>query len=129
MGNVNSRVLVELTLDEMKKCVAEGSFVILPRDKNLAFIEDCNISTQEQTDILLALTIEDYSESEPSERVVGSYVNKFGKQVELKKVLDKTAKPIDMYVKFEIVENSNGNRTVFISFHEEEYKLSFPFRQ
>jgi len=35
MGNVNSIVLVELILEEMKRCITEGNYVILPRNENI----------------------------------------------------------------------------------------------
>ena len=127
MGNVHSRVLVEITLEKMRECVEVGEFTILQRDSNVDFITAYSITELAQRDILLSLEIEDYCESEPSEKVPGSYVHVFGSRPNL---TDSHGTPcsVDMYIKFEIVEKPYGSRTVFISFHEQLFPMTFPFR-
>ena len=36
---------------------------------------------------------------------------------------------VDMYIKFEIKENSNGENVAVISFHKLEYPVQYPFRK
>jgi len=128
MGNVHSRVLVEITLEKMRECVEAGKFIILQRDSNVDFITAYSITELAQRDILLGLAIEDYCESEPSEKVPGSYVHVFGFRPNLTDSHG-TSCSVDMYVKFEIVERPSGSITVFISFHEQHFPMVFPFRK
>jgi len=127
MGNIHSRVLVEITLEKMRECVEAGEFIILQRDSNVDFITTYSITELAQRDILLGLTIEDYCESEPSEKVPGSYVHVFGSMFNLKDSHGTTCS-VHIYVKFEIVERHHGSITVFISFHEQLFPMAFPFR-
>ena len=127
MGNIHSRMLVEITLEKMRECVEAGEFTILQRDSNVDFITAYSITELTQKDILLSLAIEDYCESEPSEKVPGSYIHVFGSRPNLTDSHGKSSS-VDMYVKFEIVERSYGSITVFISFHEQLFPMIFPFR-
>jgi len=127
MGNIHSKILVGLILENMKECVENDNFIILGRDINKNFISEYKLTEAMQREILLKLEIEDYSESEPSSKFPGSYVNLFGKNIELINSHG-SIEAISMYIKFEIIEKQYGTRTVFISFHKEDYPLSFPFR-
>ena len=127
MGNIHSRVLVEITLEKMKECVEAGEFIILQRDSNVDFITTYLITERMQRDILLNLALEDYCESEPSKKVPGSYIHVFGTSPILTDSHGVSCS-VDMYIKFEIVEKPYGPRTVFISFHEQLFPMTFPFR-
>ena len=127
MGNIHSKALVEIILNNMKECVESGNYSILNRDANRYFATEYPMSEAMQQEILLGLEVDDYCESEPSDKIAGSYINLFGRSLELvnahgSKVL------VNMYIKFEVIEKPHNTRTIFISFHEEEFPLSFPFR-
>jgi len=126
MGNIHSRALVEIIVEKMKGCVEAGEFVVLPRDDNIEFITAYSITKQIQKDILLGLSIEDYCESEPSEKVSGSYIHIFGNRPNLTDSHG-MQNQVEMYIKFEIIEKPYGSRTVFISFHKRLFPLTFPF--
>ena len=127
MGNIQSKALVDIILENMKQCVESGNFIILNRDNNRYFITEYSVSEAMQQEILLGLTTDDYCESEPSDKIPGSYINIFGRNLELVNSEGSTVL-VNMYIKFEIIEKPDITRTVFISFHEVEYPLSFPFR-
>ena len=127
MGNVYSETLVELTLDEMKNCVKNGSYIIIQREENQHFIDEYLITESKQRDILLSIKKENYSASEPSDKIPGSYVHIFGKKMCLPDSQGHD-KALNLYIKFEIIDRPQLKRTVFISFHEELYPLTFPFQ-
>lgn len=128
MGNICSRELVGIVFGKMRSCAKNGDFMILKREINTDFIERHSLSRQKQQCILLGITLEDYCESEPSEKVSGSYIHVFGPQVQLQNRFG-ASETVELYVKFEIIERPHGDMTVFISFHEQTYPATYPFRE
>ena len=127
MGKVCSRGFVDFILEKMRECVRADNFVVLPRDVNSDFITEYAITEKKQRAILMGLTTEDYSESDPSEKAADSYVHLFGSQMKIDDPFENT-KTIEIYIKFEIIEKPYGSRTVFISFHEASFPLQHPYR-
>ena len=120
--------LVIFYLAKLKDCVENGKFHILQRLENIDFISKYNLSKAKQADILSGLTVEDFFDSDDSRKFANSYLYMFAPTV---KILDAfgAEESVDMYIKFEIKENSNGEDVAVISFHKLEYPVQYPFRK
>ena len=127
MAKVYNKNLVGLVLGVMHECVNTDSYILLPREKNLDFISEYSLTKQVQQSILLGLLVEDYCESEQSEKVAAGYIHVFAPEAEVTNSHG-VKKTVALYIKFEIIEKESGKRVAVISFHEPEFQITCPFR-
>ena len=124
MGNVLSRALIEIVMKSFTECIIADRYIVYQRDKNKAFIRGYGLTTQEQKEMLLMLTLEDYLNSEESQNFRGKFVHTMSRTFELGEPEKET---VDLYVKFEIEQEENEEAVAVISFHALEYPVRHPF--
>ncbi len=88
------------------------------RGKNLQTLTELNITSNDRIEIIKTIKVEDYSS--------GPIVDTLNKMGDLW-VFGKDVKGNEIYIKISLgVPNS---RTICISFHKAEHKMSYPFKQ
>ena len=115
----------------IKVLVADGRYRIdtnSKRQKNIQLYTDYIIDEKKSKAILLDLKVEDFShilnnEHEGFEHEI-LYV--FGKDITLTERFDTGVKNVALYIKFNKLGSSF---VVVISFHKQDYPLSFPFNE
>lgn len=127
-----SREQIETVLEKIKSCVRTGRFIIAQnenRQENKAFIDEYNINSEKQKRILLNIEVEDFCHSlqntKPGFEHEMLFV--FSPQVKLFNA-DDIEETVDVYTKFNIIERSDGNQTVVISFHKRNRLIDYLFR-
>ena len=119
-------------IDKVKKCVYNNRYTISlneNRQENIDFINEYNIYSNKQKEILLQLEVEDFCHSlqntKPRYEYEVLYV--FVPQVNLFNAEGMEEK-VDIYIKINIIDMSNGSRTVVISFHKRNKAINYLFR-
>ncbi len=127
-----SREDIELILEIIKSCVDSNRYTIAlneNRQENLDFINEYNIRSSRQKSILLQLKTEDFCHT--IQNIKQGYEHEvlyvFSPQVQLYNV-DGVEEMVDVYIKFNIIEISDGRRTVVISFHKRNRGIEYLFR-
>lgn len=121
---------IEKYLAEMKVAVAANKYRIdrseKRQDNNQLFI-DYVIDEADAKDILLRLTVMDFSEIRPNEHKGYEHeqLYVFGKDVTLLERFGAAEKTVSLYIKFNKLENCF---VIVISFHEQKYPLKYYFR-
>ena len=104
-----------------------GHYQIAPRPKNRELLTNYVISEREEIDIIKSLTLMDFSTAVPNDHKGREYeiLYIFGKDVDLLERFGDKERTVSLYIKF----NKISNQYVFvISFHEQEYPLSYYFK-
>jgi len=127
MGKIRGKELVEYILDEMIECVERGNFVVKRTEKNEEFAFEFSLTTELQRNMLLAIKAEDYFNSDESRNFPGRYIHEFCPKYNLCN-MNGNEELVDVYVKFEIEEESTGNQTVVISLHRPEKEVRYAFK-
>lgn len=124
---------IDLVLRKIKKCVNENQYTIAMnenRQENINFVNEYNIRSSRQKDILLGIKTEDFCHSLQNTRV--GYEHEilyfFVPQVKLFNADDKE-EIVDIYTKFNIINRSAGIETVVISFHKRNKSIDYLFRK
>lgn len=122
-----SREGVEQYLSDVKEAIKKGKYRVSSRDKNDRLFRDYIINEQKQKEILLSLTADDFSEVVNNEHPGREYelLYIFGKDVKLTPRFGGSERRVSLYIKFNKLENLY---VIVISFHEQEYPLSYFFR-
>ena len=122
-----SREDVEQYLSDVKEAIKKDKVTVSTRDKNDQFFLDYIIDEQKRTEILLDLTVEDFSEVVNNEHPGREYelLYIFGKDVKLTPRFGGAERSVSLYIKFNKLKNIN---VIVISFHEQEYSLNYAFR-
>ena len=121
---------IEKYLAEMKASVANNKYRIdhnyKRQDNNQLFI-DYVIDEADAKDILLSLTVMDFSEIRSNEHKGKEYeqLYVFGKDVTLLQRFGAAEKTVSLYIKFNKLENCY---VIVISFHEQKYPLKYYFK-
>ena len=127
MGKIIGKGLVKYILDEMIECVEQGNFVVKQTDKNKEFAFEFSLTTELQRNILLAIKVEDYFNSNESRNFPGRYIHEFCPNYRLCN-MDGNEESVDVYVKFEVEEENTGKQTVVISLHRPEKEVRYAFK-
>lgn len=127
-----SREQIETVLEKIKSCVRTGRFIIAQnenRRENKAFIDEYNINSEKQKRILLNIEVEDFCHSLQNTKTGFEYETLFvfAPQVKLFNA-DDIEETVDVYTKFNIIERSDGNQTVVISFHKRNRSIDYLFK-
>lgn len=103
-----------------------GKYQIAARPKNKALIIDYIISEKEELNIIKSLTPMDFSKAVANDHKGREYeiLYIFGKDIKLLERFSNQEKTVSLYIKFNKIED----RYLFIiSFHEQEYPISYYF--
>jgi hypothetical protein len=119
-------------LDKLRKCVLEGRYSIAKnknRQENIDFIEDYKITTKKEHEILLGIQFDDFCYAVENEKIEYAHeiLYVFCKQHKLD--FWGTLENVDIYIKVNMVEMSNGNPIAFVvSFHKRNFRMTYLFR-
>jgi len=123
---------IDEILDKVKNCVYNNRYTISlneNRQENIDFINEYNIYSNKQKKILLQLKVEDFCHSlqntKPGYEYEVLYV--FVPQVNLFNA-EGVKEKVDIYIKINIIDMSNGSRTIVISFHKRNKAINYLFR-
>ncbi len=127
-----SKQEIDEILDKVKNCVYNNRYTISlneNRQENIDFINEYNIYSNKQKKILLQLKVEDFCHSlqntKPGYEYEVLYV--FVPQVNLFNA-EGVKEKVDIYIKINIIDMSNGSRTIVISFHKRNKAITYLFR-
>ena len=127
-----SKQEIDEILDKVKNCVYNNRYTISlneNRQENIDFINEYNIYSNKQKKFLLQLKVEDFCHSlqntKPGYEYEVLYV--FVPQVNLFNA-EGVEEKVDIYIKINIIDMSNGSRTIVISFHKRNKAITYLFR-
>lgn len=123
---------IDVILDKIKDCVVNNKYTIAlneNRQENIDFINEYNIRNDKQKSILLQLRTEDFCHTLQNTKMGFEFevLYVFVPQVQLFNA-DGEEQTVDIYTKFNVIDMSNGNRTVVISFHKPNKPIDYLFR-
>lgn len=127
-----TRKQIDAILDKIKDCVVNNKYTIAlneNRQENVDFINEYNIRSGKQKSILLQLRTEDFCHTLQNTKIGFEYevLYVFVPQVQLFNA-DGEVETVDIYTKFNVIDMSNGSRTVVISFHKLNKPIDYLFR-
>lgn len=128
-----TREEINVVLDKIKSCVGNNKYTISlneNRQENMDFINEYNIRSNKQKNILLQLKTEDFCHTLQNTKLGYEFevLYVFVPQVQLFNA-NGIEETVDVYTKFNIINMPNGGRTVVISFHKRNKPIDYPFRQ
>jgi hypothetical protein len=123
---------IDEILDKVKNCVYNNRYTISlneNRQENIDFINEYNIYSNKQKKILLQLKVEDFCHSLQNTKLGYEYevLYVFVPQVNLFNA-EGVEEKVDIYIKINIIDMSNGSRTIVISFHKRNKAINYLFR-
>ncbi|MCK9471898.1 MAG: hypothetical protein M0Q88_09120 [Bacilli bacterium] len=123
---------IEAYLKKIHDCVREGSFTIAQnenRQENINFKNEFNINSRKQGEILLDIKVEDFCHSLQNSNVGFEHevLYVFCPQVQLYNIYD-IKEIVDIYIKFNLIEMYNRNRTIIVSFHKRNRSINYLYR-
>lgn len=123
---------IDAILDKIKDCVVNNKYTIAlneNRQENVDFINEYNIRSDKQKSILLQLRTEDFCHTLQNTKIGFEYevLYVFVPQVQLFNA-DGEEETVDIYTKFNVIDMSNGGRTIVISFHKPNKPIDYLFR-
>jgi hypothetical protein len=127
-----TREQIDAILDKIKDCVVTNKYTISlneNRQENVDFINEYNIRSDKQKSILLQIRTEDFCHTLQNTKIGFEYevLYVFVPQVQLFNA-DGGEETVDIYTKFNVIDMSNGSRTVVISFHKLNKPIDYLFR-
>jgi len=119
-------------LQKIQDCVRDGYYTIAKnenRQENLDLIREYNLTSEKQRCILLRIRTEDFCHSLQNTKIGYEYetLYVFCPQVALFNLSDEETL-IDIYTKFNIIDQVRGSRVVVVSFHERKRPIDYAFR-
>lgn len=123
---------IELILEKIKDCVQDQWFSIAKNEKrqeNIDFINDYNINSGKQKNILLQIEADDFCHTLQNTNIGFEHeiLFVFVPQVQLYNI-DGEEEIVDVYTKFNVIDMPNGSRVVVISFHKRNKSIDYLFR-
>ena len=127
-----SRKDIEAILNKIKRCVKDNRYTISlneNRRENIDFINEYNLSSNKQKNILMQIQVEDFCYTLQNVKIGYEYevLYVFVPQVSLYNASGHN-EMIDVYTKFNIIDMPNGSRTVVISLHRRNKPIRYLFR-
>lgn len=121
---------IEAYLTEAKRAICEGRYRLdrnFRRRKNRDLFINYVIDEQKTKEILLSLTLRDFSDVVQNEHVGYEHEQLyiFGKEVLLLERFGSRMKTVPLYIKFNKLDSSF---VIVISFHEQEHPLTYYFK-
>jgi len=123
---------IAAVLTSIQDCVREGRFIISKnenRQENIDFINEYNLSSKRQKEIILKIEPEDFCHSLQNTNIGFEYevLYVFCPQVMLFN-FEGTEDLVDIYTKFNLIDINSGKRVVVISFHKRNKPIGYLFR-
>ena len=128
-----TREQIDVILNKIKNCVRNNRYTISlneNRKEHIDFINEYNIRSDKQKNILMQLRTEDFCHTLQNTKLGYEYevLYVFVPQVHLYHA-DGEEKMVDIYIKFNVIDMPSGSRTVVISFHKPNKPVDYLFRQ
>jgi len=123
---------ISTVLEIIQDCVRESRFYISKnenRQENIDFINEYNLNSKKQKEILLKITPEDFCHTlqNTNLRFEHEVLYVFCLQDMLFN-FEGNEEMVDIYTKFNIIDVSGGNRVFVISFHKRNKPIDYLFR-
>jgi len=117
-----TREQIDVILTMMQDCVRESRFIISKnenRQENIDFLNEYNLSSRRQKEILLKIQTEDFCHSLQNTKIGFEHevLYVFCPQVMLFN-FDGIEELVDIYTKFNLIDNDNKKLVLVISFHK-----------
>ncbi len=127
-----TREEIDEVLERIKTCIRKDNYRISlnqNRQENIDFINEYNIRSNVQKNILLRIKIEDfcYSLQNTKKGYEHEILYVFVPQTKLFNAFGEEEN-VDIYTKFNIIDTRSGSRTVVISFHKRNKPIDYVFR-
>lgn len=127
-----SKEQIQSILSTIQDCVRHNRYSISKnefRKENIDFINNYNLTSAKQKDILLKIEPEDFCHSLQNTNLGFEYetLYVFCPQMLLFN-FDGQEEMVDIYTKFNIIEYDSGKRVVTISFHKRNKPVDYLFR-
>jgi len=123
---------INIILQKIKDCVDNDKYAISQNDnrkENIQFIQDYNLNSSKQKEILLGIEVPDFCHSlkNINPRFQHEILYVFCPQRMLFNVLGEE-EFVDIYTKFNIIEYSDNKRVIAVSFHKRNKPIDYLFR-
>ena len=123
---------IDVILEKIKNCVGNNKYTIAlneNRQENIDFINEYNLNSRRQKEILLKIKTEDFCHSLQNTKVGFEHevLYVFCPQVTLFN-FDGIEELVDIYTKFNLIDSESGKRVVVISFHKRNKPIDYLFR-
>lgn len=117
---------IEHYLADVFSAVNAGKYQISPRQKNREIFIDYLFTEEDAKKLILSLTVYNFSDvtQNEHEKYMDELLYIFGKEVTLKARYKDIEEKINLYIKLNKISN---HYVYFISFHKQEYPLSYKF--
>ena len=127
-----TREQIDVILAMVQDCVREGRFIISKneiRQENMDFINEYNLNSRRQREILLKIKTEDFCHSLQNTKTGFEHevLYVFCPQVMLFN-FDGIEELVDIYTKFNLIDSESRKRVVVISFHKRNKPIDYLFR-
>ncbi len=122
-----------VVLKTIKDCIHKDHYIISKnenRQENIDFIKEYNLITKKQKNILMKIGPEDFCHTlqNTNSGFEHEVLYVFCPQVMLY-TFDEGKELVDIYIKFNIINVTLGNRVVVISFHKRNKPIDYLFRR
>jgi len=105
-------------LIDFKELMGQGRYYVMEHVKNLKTLIDLGMTIRQRDELLLSLSLENYSEGPLRDAYKPGNLWVFGKSVE----------GIEVYIKLKIITLPDGDENaVCISFHTSEFPMNYPY--
>lgn len=123
---------INIILERIKDCVRKNNYIISMnenRQENIDFINEYNIRSERQKSILLHIQTKDFCHTLKNTKAGYEHevLYVFVPRVELFDAYG-NEENVDIYIKFNIIETKNRDRTVVISFHRLNKPIYYLFK-
>ncbi len=127
-----TREEIDEVLERIKTCLRNNDYTISlnqNRQENIDFINEYNIRSSVQKNILLGIRIEDFCHTLKNTKKGYEHeiLYVFVPQIKMFNAFGEE-EIIDLYTKFNIIDTHGGTRTVVISFHKRNKPIDYVFR-
>lgn len=127
-----TREQIDDILQTIQDCVKSNHYIIAKNEnrlENIEFINNYNLNSTKQKDILLKIKVEDFCHSlqNTNEGFEYEILYVFCPQVKLHN-FEGEEEMVDIYTKFNIIDYDKGKRVITISFHKRNKPLDYLFR-
>lgn len=123
---------IEILLKTIQDCIRENRYIIAKnenRQENIDFINIYNLTSTKRKTLLLNIVAEDFCHSlqntKPGFEHEVLYV--FCPKAKLFSI-DDIEENVDVYIKFNLVENMDNKRVIVISFHKRNRPIDYLFK-
>ena len=127
---------IKYYLSEIKELIDNDCYSIeinASREENLEFLQDYNINTKKEKEILMSLEYTDFCYAVKNKTNNPKYANEilyiFNKKYPLFKIGEDCSENIDIYIKTNKIDTRSGKRVIVISFHKRNKNIEYLFKQ